>query len=99
MRLIDDSPTPATMAHAPARNLAATADPDTELGHTAADGSSTPTELASALAAARELLARTVEAVNPGTPRCDLFAHVTQYRARLAGLVAACQATASGDGA
>lgn len=99
MRLINDGPTPATMAYAPARDGAAMADPGTERDHTAADGSGTPTELASALAAARELLARTVEAVNPSTPRRDLFAHVTQYRARLAGLVAACQTTASGDGA
>lgn len=99
MQLINDWPTPATMAHSPAKDGAAIAGPGTEPGHTAADGSSAPTELASALAAARELLAKTVEAVNPGTPRRDLFAQVTQYRARLAGLVAACQATASGDGA
>jgi hypothetical protein len=40
----------------------------------------------------------TVEAVNPGTPRRELFAFLTQYRARLADLVAACPITGSGNG-
>ena len=44
-----------------------------------------------ALAAASKLLAGTVEAVNPGTSRRELLAYVTQYRQRLADLVAACQ--------
>jgi hypothetical protein len=41
-------------------------------------------ELAAALSAARELLAGTVEAVNPGTSRSDLFGYVTEYRKHLA---------------
>jgi hypothetical protein len=47
-------------------------------------------QLDAALAAPRELLASTVEAVNPGTSRRDLLGYVTQYRRHLADLVAAC---------
>jgi hypothetical protein len=47
-------------------------------------------QLDAALPAARELLASTVEAVNPGTSRSDLFGYVTEYRKHLADLVAAC---------
>jgi hypothetical protein len=43
-----------------------------------------------ALAEARDLLASTVEAVNPGTSQRDLFDYVTRYRVRLATLVKAC---------
>jgi hypothetical protein len=49
-----------------------------------------PDQLGAALAAARELLASTVEAVNPGTSRRDLLTYVTQYRKHLADLAAAC---------
>ncbi len=52
-----------------------------------------------ALAAARELLTSTVEAINPGTPARELLACLTRYRARLADLVAAYPVPGSGDGA
>ena len=51
-----------------------------------------------ALAAARELLASTVEAINPGTSARDLLACLTGYRARLADLVAASPVPGSQDG-
>lgn len=52
-----------------------------------------------ALAAARELLTSTVEAINPGTSARELLACLTRYRAGLADLVAACTVPASGDDA
>lgn len=52
-----------------------------------------------ALSAARDLLAGTVGKIHPGTSPRRLFTYVTQYRARLAELVAACSAPASGDSA
>jgi hypothetical protein len=55
--------------------------------------------LEAALVAARELLASTVEAVHPGTSARRLFTYVTQYRARLADLVAACSVPGGGAGA
>lgn len=84
----------------PAIGVVATADRGNEL-RTTGDGlgPSTSQGLEAALATARELLASTVEAVNPGTPRRELFAYLTQYRARLASLVAACPAGGNGDGA
>ncbi len=54
--------------------------------------------LEAALTAARELLAGTVDAVHPGTPARPLFAYVTQYRARLAELVAALPVPGGGGG-
>jgi hypothetical protein len=42
-----------------------------------------------ALAAARQLLAGTVDTINPGTPAAELLACLERYRRHLAALVAA----------
>ena len=42
-----------------------------------------------ALAAARQLLAQTAESVTPATAPAELLACLAQYRAHLAGIVAA----------
>ena len=83
------------------KDAAATAGPGQAFGQAAEDGPGprTSERLEVAVTAARELLVSTVEAVNPGTPARQLFAHVTQYRARLAELVAALPVASGGDGA
>src|SRR5262245_19670958 len=97
MRLINHWNPQATMPQAPARDVAATAGPGKKVSQAAGDCLCASEGLEPALAAARDLLS-TVEAVNPGTSRRELFAYVTQYRARLADLVAACPAAGSADG-
>src|SRR5262245_12360966 len=98
MRLIDHWNTQTTMPQAPARDAAATAGPGRKVSQAAGDGLCASEGWEPALAAARELLASTVEAVNPGTSRPELFAYVMGYRARLADLVAACPVAGSADG-
>jgi hypothetical protein len=53
---------------------------------------STLPDMASALSAARCLLAGTVEAVSPALRRAELLACLTDYRRTLAALAAACGA-------
>ena len=55
-----------------------------------------PRTWAEALADAREFLAVTVEAINPGTPAKDLLGYAAESRAHLAALVEACSAHESG---
>jgi hypothetical protein len=98
MTLIKDPTGPARIPAAPQRDGAAMADSGENPSQTPRDRRGPSEGLQLELAAARELLAGTVEAVNPGTPRRELFAYVMHYRARLAGLVAACQVTGSRDG-
>jgi hypothetical protein len=98
MRLMNEPPVATSLrqriaqAEASARDSDQTVDRANEHHNTAGIGpGQTPSQgLQAALATARELLASTVDAVNPGTTRRELFGYVTQYRARLADLVAAC---------
>ena len=63
--------------------------PDTSAG--------VPDQRDAALAAARQLLAETVEAVNPATPARDLLACLTRYGARLSAIIAARSVPGSGE--
>jgi hypothetical protein len=97
MRLFDNRTTQ-TMPGLPARDATATIKAGNKTSQSPGESASTSNGLESALVAARDLLVGTVEAVNPGTPQRELLGYVTQYRARLADLVAACPAVSSGEG-